>query len=467
MAAPVAAPAAEEPATEEAVAEEESAAADGEEAVADTEEAPAPEPADAMAEPTGGVAAMTDFGDVDTANCDAGYDGETITLYQQAGLTGPLATILGDGFINGSNDAVDTINANGGVCGAMLAIDLQDSQYNPEQELAIYESSRANDPKPIFVLTYGSGATIILKDRVVEDEIINMAAGLNAEAFYNPADGWTVGAGPIYSDQFTGFLQWVQENWADIKPEDAADEITVGVIGWANAFGAGATTPEALAWAEANGITVLPLEEQEIAPTADVTGQVQNLALNGANVIYVQSLSFGPAQVIGTLQALGLWDMLVVGGVNWSMNQDVINILGENAGIAEGYYGVMPNQWWNDTDNPGVQAALESFAAGGYDETSKDVGYLLSYGEIYAVADILEHAINLSGYENLSGATAFEAMKDLGVISGGGLLEIDVRDGNRAPRKAAIRQAQMVDGAIQFVPVSDFFELPDTRPGAE
>jgi branched-chain amino acid transport system substrate-binding protein len=399
--------------------------------------------------------------------CPETFEGETITVYQSAGLTGPLAQILGDGFINGSNDAVNRINADGGICGIQLEIRLEDSQYVPEQEVAVYEQYRAEDPPPLFVLTYGSGASIALKDRVIEDQIPNIAAGLNATAFYVPRNGYTVGAGPIYSDQFAGFLQWASDNWADIKPAEASDEIVVGVIGWANDFGAGATTAEALAYAEELGVTVLPLEQQEIAPTADVTGQVQNVLANGANVIYVQSLSFGPAQVIGTIRALGAWENVVVGGVNWSMNTDVLNILGENAALAEGYYAVFPYLWWNDTDAPGIQQALEDFEAGGYPATSQDVGYLLSYAQLFAIADIIEHAIGMVGYDNLSGATFFEAMQDLGTIPALGIYELNVEGENRAPNRAQIRQVQLVDGAPQFVVVEDFFELPDTRPPAE
>jgi branched-chain amino acid transport system substrate-binding protein len=406
--------------------------------------------------------------EVAEGECAITYEGETITIYQQAGLTGPLAQILGDGFINGTTDAVEAINASGGVCGAEFVINLQDSQYDPEQELTIYEQSRAGDPKPMFILTYGSGATIVLKDRVIEDEIVNIAAGLNAEAFYIPRDGWTVGVAPIYSDQFAGFLQWVSDNWDDVKPEGAEDEIVVGVIGWDNAFGAGATTPESLAYAEELGITVLPLELQEISPTADVTGQIQNLLLNGANVIYVQSLSFGPAQVIGTIHALGAWDSVVVGGVNWAINTDVANILGENAELMDGFYGVFPTLFWNDVDEPGVQEALAAFEAGGYPETDKGVSYLLSYGQTFGLRDILELAINKVGFENLDGVAFFDAMKEMGLVSAGGLYELDVRGENRAPRKAQIRQAQLNDeGNIEFVIIEDFFEMPDTRPPAE
>ena len=431
------------------------------------EEATMEPTAEATAAPTEEAATEPTPGAMAEEECTETYDGETIVIYQAAGLTGPLAQILGDGFINGSNDAVARINANGGVCGVQMELHLEDSQYDPEQELAIYERYRAEVPAPVLHLTYGSGAAIALKDRVTEDKIPHITAGLNDEAFYVPRGGYTFGTGPIYSDQFAGFLTWAQENWDEIKPEGAGDDIVVGVIGWANAFGAGATTPTALAYADEIGITVLPLESQDVSPTADVTGQLQNLLVNGANIIYVQSLSFGPAQVIGTLRALGVWDSVVVGGVNWSLNTDVLNILGENAALMEGYYGVMPSYWWNDTDNPGVQMALEDFAAAGLPESKKDVGYLLSYGQMFGVANILRHAMNTVGFDGLTGQAVFEAMQDMGTIDAGGMATMNAAGEDRAPREAQIRQVQInADGVPEFVVVQDFFELPDTRPPA-
>jgi ABC-type branched-subunit amino acid transport system substrate-binding protein len=419
---------------------------------------PPPEPTEPPPEPT----EETLMGDCTTNN-----EGETIVFYQQAGLTGPLATILGPTFINGTNDAVASINEAGGICGAQIEINLTDTQYAAEQELAAYQVNRAADPPPMFVLTYGSPATAALKEFTNEDHIVNIASGLNAEAFYVPRDGWTIGTAPIYSDQFAGFVQWASDNWADIKPEGAGDDIVVGVIGWAGPFGAGATTTEALAYAEELGVEVLPLEIQEVSPTADVTGQLQNLMLQGANVVYIQSLGFGPTQVIGTLRALGVWDSIIVGSVNWGMNTDVITYLGENGALANGYYGVFPGLWWNDTDAPGVQAALADFEAGGYPETDKAVGYLLSYGSMFAIVDVIELAINNVGFENLDGDAFFDAFKELGLVSASGLFEFDVRGENRAPMKAQIRQAQVnAEGQIEFVVIEDFFELPDTRPPA-
>ncbi len=441
---------------------EEMTAEPTEEMTAEPTEAPTEE---MTAEPT---EEMTEEAEGLTFNgeaCNEDLTGETITFWSQAGTTGPLSQILGTGFIGGNQDAIDLLNEQGGICGAEVVFELRDTAYEAEQEIANFqEALEAGVP---FVLTYGTAASIALKDLTIENQVPNIAAGLNAEAFYIPRNGYTVGVAPIYSDQFAGFLQWASENWADIKPEGAGDEIVVGVVGWDNPFGTGATTPEALAVAEELGVTVLPLEVVPVDPTADVTGQLQSLLSQGANVIYNQSLSFTPAAVILTLQGMGVWDQVVVGGCNWSMNTDVMNIVTSQGGDPAGYYGVLPWLWWNDTEEPGVQAAVEAFEAGGYPEADRAVSYLTSFGGVQALAQITFHAIQEFGFENLNGENWFAAFQDLGTVSAGGIFEYSVEGEDRAPRQAQIRQVQTVDGQWDFVMVEDFFELPDTRPPAE
>lgn len=399
--------------------------------------------------------------------CEDGLEDETITFYSQAGLTGALSTILGTAFVNAINDSIRDLNAQGGICGATVNVDLVDTQYEAAQEIAVYQERRQLNPPPVSIATYGSGASEALKEMVLEDKIPNIAAGLSADAFYIPRNGYTIGIAPIYSDQFAGFLQWLNDNWDEVKPEGAGDEIVVGPIGWEGPFGAGATTPEALEFAESLGITVLPLETYAVSAEADVVTPLQNLAIQGANVIWVQSLGFGVAQVVGTLHALDMWDSVVAGGNNWSINQDILNVLAQSAPAMIGYYGVFPYHYWNDPDIEGVQRALEAFEAGGYPETDKGVSYLTSYAGTFAWAEIIEHAINLYGYENLSGETFMQAFQDLGTVSALGVWEYDVRGESRAPHQAQIRQVQMVDGNIEFVVVQDWFELPDTKPPAE
>jgi hypothetical protein len=191
------------------------------------------------------------------------------------------------------------------------------------------------------------------------------------------------------------------------------------------------------------------------------------MLVNGANVIYNQNLSFSVAQVIGTVQAMGVWGDVIVGGVGWSFNQDVLNFLGENVALADGYYGVVPHITWSDTDAEIIQEAAASFEAGGYPEAERTNTYLLTYATFFAVRDILVNAVNNDGYANLSGETILAAAEEMGLIDARGLFTFDLRDGFRAPRMAQIRQWQLQDdGTIADVQIADFFELPDTRPAS-
>lgn len=427
-----------------------------------TAEEAAEEPANEESDDdSGGDMAMASM---DAVECAHDLAGEEVVLYQQAGREGPLASILGQGFALATEDVVGYINDNGGVCGATLVVDFCETNYNPEMEVTCYEGFRTADPKPIVLFTYGSGATVALKDRVVEDEIVNLASGLNAAAFYDPADGYTFGAAPIYPDQFAGFIKFVVDNWADVKPEGAGDDIVVGVIGWANAFGAGATTDKAIAYAENLGVTVLPLEEQAISPDTDVSGSVQTLALGGANVIYSQALSFGTAQVIGAVRASGLWDSVIVGTVNWGFNTDVLTILGENVAVADGFYGVFPYPWWSDTDLEGVQIAGELFEAAGHPESERATTYLTTVSAFLMVDHILEATLNEFGPEGLTGANVKATMESIGQLNGKGVMRLDAGNGSRASHEAQIRQWKWNGESMDYTIAQDWFELPDMRP---
>lgn len=438
-------------------AEEKAAAAEAAAATAAAEAAAAD--ARAAAAEEAAAAAMLMEG------CEVDLSGETIVIHQHAGREGPLASILGDAFAFATADAISEINEAGGICGAQMEVVFRETQYDGELEGVAYEEARAYDPKPFLVLTYGSAATVVLHERVIEDEIVNFVAGLNGPAIYNPANGYTMTSLPIYSDQFAGFATWLSENWADVKPASAGDDIVIGVIGWAGAFGAGATTPEALAYIETLGnVTVLPLEEQAISPDADVTGQMQNLLLGGANVIWAQNLSFGTVQVIATARALGIWDDVIMSGVNWSNNIDVINILGDNKALADGYYAIYPHVGWNDIDNPGVKRARAAFGRGGYPESARSNTYLTTYASFFSFAEAIKIVIDEHGLEGLTGANFLAAFENnlinpLGIYS-----DTSFADGNRSGRLAQIRRATFANGNIEYVVAEDFFALPDTRP---
>jgi branched-chain amino acid transport system substrate-binding protein len=241
------------------------------------------------------------------------------------------------------------------------------------------------------------------------------------------------------------------------------------VIGWSGAFGAGATTAEAIDYINSLGnVSVLPLEEQPIDPAADVTGLIQSCLLQGANVIYNQNLSFGVAQVVGTARALGVWDQAIYSGVNWTNNIDVINIMGENAQLMDGYYAMFPHLTWTDTDHPGIQQGRASFGRGGYPEGDRSNTYLLTYSTFYNIAATLRRVINEHGIEGLNGPNYLAALTDPEHCTDDalGYFPVNYCDGNRSGRMSQIRRATWMGDHIEYVVVEDFIELPDTKPPA-
>jgi ABC-type branched-subunit amino acid transport system substrate-binding protein len=386
-------------------------------------------------------------------------EGETITFYHFGDLSGPLAGITGP-LINGFNDAVAAVNANGGIRGAQIDLQFTDTQSSVDEAVAAYDRYTSEDDNVLVMFTYGSGDGEALASRFVEDQIPNLAAGLSAVAFYGPESGYTFGYAPIYPDQFALFMDYISANWADVKPEGAGDEIKIAYISWPTAYGQGAYTDESLAYAESLGIEIVANELVDPAPTADTTTAILNAQAAGANVIYTNSLAFGPASILNGLGALGLRDQFLFGANNWAMDISIYAFVSDPA-LVEGMIAPFPYLFWSDEDNAGVQFAAEQFAANDRQPAERGVGYLLTFAGVDLAVRAIELAIDNVGYDNLTGADVQAALIELGPIDVlDGVMRVDFSNNNRSPHEAQIRQVQ--GGA--FVQLQDWTETPDLRP---
>src|SRR3990172_2492028 len=223
--------------------------------------------------------------------------GETITIYHFGDLSGPLAAITAP-LIHGAEDAVKAINDAGGIYGAKLEVKFSDTGGSVEEAVAAYDRFRSEDDNMLVMITYGSGDAEALAQRLAEDKAPNLAAGLSAKAFYDEGSGYTFGIGPIYTDQFGYVMKFLTDNWDTYKPKDAGDEIKVAYISWPTAFGQGALSDESRAYLEELGIELVLEEKIEVSPTADTTTAILNAQAAGANVIWTNTLAFGPAVIL-------------------------------------------------------------------------------------------------------------------------------------------------------------------------
>ncbi|MFZ5920704.1 MAG: ABC transporter substrate-binding protein [Chloroflexota bacterium] len=387
--------------------------------------------------------------------------GETITLYHFGDLSGPYASITAP-LIHGAEDAVKAINEAGGIYGAMLEIKFADDAGSIDEAVAAYDRFTSENPNALVMITYGSGEAEALAQRFAEDKIVNITAGLSAKAFYGAGSGYTFGLGPIYPDQLAFTMKFLSENWATYKPASAGDEIKLAYISWPTAFGQGGLTAESRAFLADLGIEVVVEETYDVSPTADTTTAILNAQAAGANVIWTNTLAFGPAAILNDLNALGLRDQFLVAGDNWTMD------LATYAFLADPAYGVglvapFPYLWWTDTDNPGVQYAQGLFEANGRPAAEHNVGYLLLVAGVDMTAKAITRAIDTVGYENLTGEAVYNALIEMSPFNAlDGVLQVDFSDGSRSPHMSQIRMIQ--GGPDKFIIIQDWAETPDLRP---
>jgi len=196
--------------------------------------------------------------------------GETITIYHFGDLSGPYASITGP-LIHGAEDAVKAVNEAGGIYGATLEIKFADDAGSVDEAVAAYDRFTGENPNTLLMITYGSGEAEALAQRFAEDKIVNITAGLSAQAFYGAGSGYTFGLGPIYPDQLAMTMKFLSENWATYKPASAGDEIKLAYLSWPTAFGQGGLTDESRAFLAGLGIEIVAEETYDVSPTADTT----------------------------------------------------------------------------------------------------------------------------------------------------------------------------------------------------
>ncbi len=381
--------------------------------------------------------------------------GEKIALYHYGDITGPYASITTP-LVGGFNDAVKAWNAKGGLRGAEVTVEWADTGGKLENAISTY--NRFREKKPPILFMYGSGETEALRDRLAEDKIPNLTFGVSAKGSYPP--GWVFAGVPIYSDQFGLFLDWLTANWAKVKPAKAqnADAPRVAVITWDTAYGRGALTPETQAYADKKGVKIVGQEFFPQAATVDVTTQILAAKKAGANVLYTNTLAFGPAAILKDAVSLGVRDEFLISGNNWAMDVSMLALAGA---ASEGFYGPLPNLWWDDADNAGIKQVEAEFKANSRKPAEHSVGYLLTFAIVDITRQVLEKTIDRVGFDALSGASVYETIQTMGEVKGlDGVMVLSYSKDVRAPNKARVMQVQKG----KFVAQSDWLTAPDLRP---
>lgn len=424
--------------------------------------------------------------------CEVDLSGETITIYHFGDLSGAYAFIT-QPIVAALEDAIAYWNDNGGVCGAMLAQEFEDTGGDLEATQSAYDrftSEFADDMD--LVLLYASPDAELLREQLAEDEIVSLISAGSVEGLYGEdgqTPGWLFATNPLYLNQFGDFCQYVADN-----PETFPDPV-IGHVTWPGAFGEAVTTPEADAFCTDLGVEVID-EPQIFLPTdTDILTQVQNVVDEGANIIYTNTLASGPALVASTVTDLGMEEDVILAGVNWVMDTSV-GILGQRSLKAngmpavDGMYGSIPFRWWTETDQPSIQFVTEQFDANERTTSERNIAYLLTWGSADIIVESYIRAVNEVGsLDAVTGAQLRDILETMEYPVLGGLFNFSYPDGFRDATENRIGQlafansdmsgpaaspdeALMIDdgsGGQLFVPIvvplTDFQTAPNLRGG--
>lgn len=367
-------------------------------------------------------------------DCEVDLTGESYMLWHLGDLSGPYGAIT-QPVLAGLSDAADYFNERGGICGAEITLpDPTTIDTGGDLNLAsqVYDSGLADDP--IVLVLYGSPESELLRDRLAEDEIPVLISagsipGLYGESGQEP--GWVFATNPLYVDQFGHFCEYAAEN---------LEETVIGYISWEGSFGEAAFTDQSVAYCESLGVEVV--DEPELFPVAggDISGQIQNLVDAGANVLYTNTLAFGPALVAATVNNMGLSDQVQLAGVNWALDTSV-GLLGlqsiapNGLPAVNGMIGSLPFTWWTETDNAGIQVMTEVFQANERPLEIQNIAYLTGFLTIDIFVEAATQTANQIGSGDITGADLKETFENMDYVSMD-ILEFNFQEG-------AIRDAEL------------------------
>jgi ABC-type branched-subunit amino acid transport system substrate-binding protein len=405
------------------------------------------------------------------SDCNEDLTGRTYTFYMMGDLSGPYAPISAP-LAAGLADAVAYMNANGGLCGATVALETRDTGGDTATLPTFYDEFHAKeDAYSLFLLASADGE--LLREQAATDGQVLWNAAASELALYGedgtePSTQFSII--PLYTDQMGAFCDYVAANWADMG---MAGDPMIGHLSWDSAFGRGSDTDATRAYCESKGVGYAGAQYFQVG-SADVSTQLTTLLDGGANIIYTTTLATGTTAVAGAVAAANLESPVLVGGPNWVLDTSVILLGGANV---IGLVGQVPYLWWDEISLEPVQIVSAYWQANrlavAEDPTQallvRNVAYITSFGTIDMWMESYIRTINEVGADNMSSAALYETLQNFEYDAFGGILRANFLDGKRSgtvSRIGRIAPPQEATGPLPVIEiVTDWTPVPDLKQG--
>jgi len=320
-------------------------------------------------------------------------------LYDMTGPTSGVGKYAGQGKI----DALEYINATGGINGKKMRLLHFDYAYKVSQALGVYRSWR--EQGVTVIQGWGNGDTEALRELVTRDKIPflsmsfagHLADPMGKGPMANSPAPYNFFVGPSYSDGARALVQWAAEDWKTRRRGGAPKFVHMGDD---HPF---SNAPKAAGegYAGELGFEVLPAVRYSLLG-GDFTQQCRALKASGANYAFLANTGGANAALLTSCAAVGVETQFLSN--IWGMDENILQAAGESA---NGVVWVMSNGSWHD-EVPGmdlVRKISKLSDPGG--KAYRPVHYIRGVCSVYYMKEALEWADRNGG---ISGPNIKQAM---------------------------------------------------------
>lgn len=326
---------------------------------------------------------------------------KTITLGILSPYSGPVADPIGKPLALGVKVFFDSINDNGGIDGYKVKFLEEDTQYNPQLEVQLY--NQIHTQVLMIADSLGTPTTFAIKDLASADHMLVSAATLSSAL---AREKYLILVGTPYRLQVENAFDFIVNKQGVSNPP-------VGIIYQNDEYGQDGLTgyKEAVSFYHLHDVA----QATYALTDKDYTAQISQLKASGAKYVFITAIPTATAGIIGTAYKLGYNPQWILQSPAFA--QALLAVPGLGALMSHAWL-VSQGATWGDTSQPGMAQMLKDVAK--YAPTQKPDGFFqFGYTESKITYAILKKALDNNDVTRDGLLTAFESLKNIDL---GGLL---------------------------------------------
>ena len=326
---------------------------------------------------------------------------KTITLGILSPYSGPVADPIGKPLAKGVEVYFDSINASGGIDGYKVKFLEEDTQYNPQLEVQLY--NQIHTKVAMIADSLGTPTTFAIKDLAAADHMLISGATLSSAL---AREKYLVLVGTPYRLQVENAFDYVVNKLGVHNP-------SVGIIYQNDEYGQDGLT----GYKEAvNFYHLHDVGQAAYAVTdTDFTAQVSQLKAAGAKYVFLTAIPTATAGIIATAFKLGYNPQWILQSPAFALA--LLSVPGLGALMSHAWL-VSQGANWGDTSVPGMAQMMSDVQK--YAPGQKPDGYFeFGYTESKITYAILKKALDNN---DITRDGLFKAFESLHNVDLGGLL---------------------------------------------